>query len=73
MAKKFAEHDGLNLNQTNQQILDKWNAENVFLKSIEEREGCPQFVFYEGPPSAILAFTMCWPAPSRTPSTAIRR
>ena len=52
MAKKFAEHDGLNLNQTNQQILDKWNAENVFLKSIEEREGCPQFVFYEGPPSA---------------------
>ena len=24
MAKKFAEHDGLNLNQTNQQILDKY-------------------------------------------------
>ena len=52
MAKKFAEHDGLNLPQTNQQVLEQWNAEDVFHKSVTEREGCPQFVFYEGPPSA---------------------
>ena len=52
MAKKFAEHDSLNLNLTNRQVLEQWNQEDVFHKSIEEREGCPQFVFFEGPPSA---------------------
>ena len=52
MAKKFAEHDSLNLHATNQQVLEQWNAEDVFHKSITEREGCPQFVFYEGSPSA---------------------
>ena len=30
----------------------KWNAENLFEKSMSEREGCPSFVFFEGPPSA---------------------
>ena len=34
MAKKFAEHRGIDLT------------------CIDEREGCPQFIFYEGPPSA---------------------
>lgn len=52
MAKKFAEHNGLNLTETNKVVLDSWNKNNVFDKSITEREGCPQFVFFEGPPSA---------------------
>lgn len=52
MAKKFAEHNGLNLTETNKIVLDIWNKNNVFEKSITEREGCPQFVFFEGPPSA---------------------
>ena len=52
MSKKFAERNKLNLTEVNNNILETWNAEDVFHKSIEEREGCPSFVFYEGPPSA---------------------
>ena len=52
MAKKFAEHNGLNLTQVNKDVLEQWNANDVFHKTIDEREGCPQFVFFEGPPSA---------------------
>ena len=50
--KKFAEHAGLDLSRTNKEILEQWNTHDVFHRSISEREGCPQFVFYEGPPSA---------------------
>ncbi len=52
MAKKFAEHNGLNLTQVNNEILEKWKEQDIFHRSIDEREGCPQFVFFEGPPSA---------------------
>ena len=52
MAKRFAEHKGLDLTQTNKEVLAKWMEGDIFHKSITEREGCPQFVFYEGPPSA---------------------
>lgn len=52
MAGKFAEHKGLNLTATNKTVLNEWNKNDVFHKSITEREGCPQFVFFEGPPSA---------------------
>ena len=52
MAKRFAEHNGLNLTQVNNEILEKWMKEDIFHRSIEEREECPQFVFFEGPPSA---------------------
>ena len=52
MAKRFVEHNGLNLTKTNQDVLAQWEKNDIFHKSIEEREGCPQFVFYEGPPSA---------------------
>lgn len=52
MAKRFAEHTGLDLTKVNNEILEMWNRNDVFHKSIEEREGCPQFVFFEGPPSA---------------------
>lgn len=52
MAKKFAEHKGLDLSQTNKDILVTWEQNDVFHKTIDEREGCPQFIFFEGPPSA---------------------
>ena len=52
MSKKFAEHSGLNLTAVNQEVLAEWEKHDVFHKTIDEREGCPQFVFFEGPPSA---------------------
>ena len=52
MNKKFAEHSGLDLSQVNKDVLKKWDENDVFSKSMTEREGCPSFVFYEGPPSA---------------------
>ncbi len=48
----FIEHNGLNLSQINGEILQDWDKDDLFRRSIEEREGCPSFVFYEGPPSA---------------------
>jgi len=52
MSKKFAEHSKLNLSQTGKDILKLWDEEDVFHKSFTEREGCPSFIFFEGPPSA---------------------
>ena len=52
MAKRFAEPGGLNLTQVNNDVLESWREKNVFWRSVTEREGCPQFVFFEGPPSA---------------------
>lgn len=52
MTKKFAEHSGLDLTKVNNEILEMWNKNDIFHKSIDEREGCPQFAFFEGPPSA---------------------
>ena len=52
MAKRFAEHDRLDLTKTNEKVLAEWEKNDIFHKSIDEREGCPQFIFFEGPPSA---------------------
>lgn len=52
MAKRFAEHNGLNLTKTNNNVLAEWEKNDIFHKSIDEREGCQQFIFFEGPPSA---------------------
>ena len=52
MANKFAERNKLNLTEVNENVLKEWNTGDVFHKSIEEREGCPSFIFFEGPPSA---------------------
>ena len=38
--------------QVAQEILETWREEGTFARSIALREGCPRFVFYEGPPSA---------------------
>ena len=50
--KKFKVYDSLNLSKVNQEVLEQWSAENLFEESMRLREGCPSFVFYEGPPSA---------------------
>ncbi len=52
MAKKFVEHKGLDLTATNREVLQKWMHDDIFHRSISERDGCPQFIFFEGPPSA---------------------
>ncbi len=50
--KKFPEYNGLNLPAINREMLELWNAEHLFEKSMDVREGAPAFVFFEGPPSA---------------------
>ncbi len=52
MKKKFNVYDNFNLSRINKEILEQWKATNLFEQSMKEREGCPSFVFYEGPPSA---------------------
>ena len=52
MSKKFTEYGQLNLSEVNKEVLKAWDEKDVFSKSMTEREGCPSFVFYEGPPSA---------------------
>ncbi|MDR0538268.1 MAG: isoleucine--tRNA ligase [Tannerellaceae bacterium] len=52
MNKKFAEYSELNLSSVNKEVLEKWQEQSIFHKSLKIREGAPSFVFYEGPPSA---------------------
>jgi len=52
MSKKFTEYSGFDLSAINQEILKKWDAKDLFHKSMAIREGAPSYVFYEGPPSA---------------------
>ena len=52
MGKKFVERNKLNLSEVNKEVLAQWDKEDVFRRSITEREGCHSYVFFEGPPSA---------------------
>ena len=52
MSNKFQEYKELNLNKFADEILEFWKKNNIFQESIKSREGNPQFVFFEGPPSA---------------------
>ncbi len=52
MTNKFTERTSLNLSQVNKELLGQWLEEDLFHRSVSEREGRPSFVFYEGPPSA---------------------
>ena len=52
MKNKFNVYSKFNLSDVNKEVLSKWDAENVFAESLKTREGCPSFVFFEGPPSA---------------------
>ena len=48
----FKEYKGLNLSDFSKEILQYWDQNKIFDKSISTREGNTPFVFYEGPPSA---------------------
>ena len=50
--KHFNEYKQLNLASVSKEILEQWEKEDLFHKSIETREGNPSFLFFEGPPSA---------------------
>ena len=51
--KNFKEYSKqLNLSDINKEMLELWDEHSLFETSMKEREGCPTFVFYEGPPSA---------------------
>ena len=49
---KFSEHQNLNLSLVNEEVLKEWERLGLFERSVSEREGCPDYVFYDGPPSA---------------------
>ena len=48
----FKEYKGLDLTATGNRILDRWQKMHAFEQSLKLREGAPQFIFFEGPPSA---------------------
>ncbi len=50
--KKFKEYKNLNLTEVAEQVSNFWKEQHTFKKSVEIREGQPEYVFYEGPPSA---------------------
>jgi isoleucyl-tRNA synthetase len=50
--RKYREYKSLNLPNIANEVLDFWETNDLFKKSIKNREGQPCFVFYEGPPSA---------------------
>ncbi|TWO32170.1 isoleucine--tRNA ligase [Seonamhaeicola sediminis] len=52
MSVKFPEYKGLDLPKVAEEILNYWQENNIFEKSISSREGQESFVFFEGPPSA---------------------
>jgi len=52
MGKKFPEYKGLDLAEVNKEILKVWDENNTFRRSVRQRDGRGEFVFYEGPPSA---------------------
>ncbi|APY11170.1 isoleucine--tRNA ligase [Seonamhaeicola sp. S2-3] len=52
MSSKFPEYKGLDLPNVANEILQYWQENNIFEKSITSREGHESFVFFEGPPSA---------------------
>lgn len=52
MSTKFPEYKGLDLPNIASEILEYWQQNNIFEKSVTTREGSEPYVFYEGPPSA---------------------
>jgi len=50
--KKYRELTGLNLPEVEKEILQFWQEQQIFEKSIQTRKDSKPFVFYEGPPSA---------------------
>ncbi|MGM9838434.1 MAG: isoleucine--tRNA ligase [Paludibacteraceae bacterium] len=52
MMANFNEYKQLNLPELSREVLADWEKENLFEQSVALREGHPEFLFFEGPPSA---------------------
>ena len=50
--KKFNEYKNLDLTAVSENVAQFWKKNETFKKSVENREGKTEYVFYEGPPSA---------------------
>lgn len=50
--EKFKQYDGLDLSQVAAEILAQWKANDTFSHSLTERTDAPEYIFFEGPPSA---------------------
>ena len=48
----FKEYGGLDLVKVAAEVLQDWKKDGAFEKSLELRDGAPEFIFFEGPPSA---------------------
>ncbi len=48
----FKEYKGLDLVEVGNEILRRWQERDAFGKSLKVRDGAPEFIFFEGPPSA---------------------
>lgn len=48
----FKEYKRLDLSRTHKTVLEKWNDDSVFKKSLSKKNKNGNFTFYEGPPSA---------------------
>ena len=42
----------LNFTDREKETLKFWNDNDIFRKSMQQREGCPTYTFYDGPPTA---------------------
>jgi len=49
---QYQEYKNLNLSEIAKEMLQFWEDNDIFEKSLKNREGNKPFVFYEGPPSA---------------------
>ncbi|SHM31702.1 Isoleucyl-tRNA synthetase [Cyclobacterium lianum] len=50
--KKYQEYKQVDYPGIGEDILAFWKSNQIFEKSVENREGAPSYTFYEGPPSA---------------------
>ncbi len=48
----FTPGEKLNLPELEEKVLTGWKSGDIFQKSLKNREGSPEFIFYEGPPTA---------------------
>lgn len=48
----FKEYKGLDLVSVGNEVLERWKKNHTFEQSLSLREGAPEFIFFEGPPSA---------------------
>lgn len=60
MGKRFTEYSQFDLSQVNKDVLKKWDENQVFAKSMTERDGCPVRVFRKDLPRLMVCrvFTM---------------